>query len=294
MIGSAMAAIHLHFSKKRAQPVVTSFIYCALLFALESPATQAAAAVLPAVPVAAPVAAVPALAPTPVHAPVPAPKPLTLHEKVVGSLRAAGHYGAIAGLIDSLPTANSIVKTGVTLFAPNDNAFSNVAMNSSAVLLTLLGYHAAPKVYSYQGLLTLPAGTKVPTSTTDVVIVVTSNLQDAYKLDDSLIIDKNIFVDSTVAVHGIDSILDTAKYNKGAVAPEAAPAPVVNPISPIISSPPAPPVSDTPAPPAGDIPDGPSIEPSAPETTKTPNAASVTDMSVLCSVVMALIVCFLV
>jgi hypothetical protein len=102
----------------------TTFVYCALLLPLAlwsaSPATLAAAAAIPVAPVAAPV---PAIAPVPVHAPVPAPKPLTLHEKVVGSLRAAGHYGAIAGLIDSLPTAGTIVKTGMTLFAPNDNAF---------------------------------------------------------------------------------------------------------------------------------------------------------------------------
>jgi hypothetical protein len=278
-----------------AQTVFTTVIYCALVFPLArwsgSPAFLAAAAAVPVAPVAAPVAAVPAIAPAPapVHAPVPAPKPLTLHEKVVSSLRAAGHYGAIAGLIDSLPTANTIVKTGVTLFAPNDNAFSNVPMNSTDYLLTLLGYHATPKVYSYQGLLTLTDGTKVPTSAPNVDIVVTSNVQDSYKLDDSLIVDKDIFVDSTVAVHGIDSILNTAKYNKGAVAPEAAPAPV-NPISPIISSPPAPPVSDTPVPP-GDSSDGPSMEPSAPQTAKLPNAASVTSMSLLSSVVMAFLVC---
>lgn len=287
--------MNLHLSRMGAQTVFTTFIYCALLFPLArwsgSPAVLAAAAAVPVAPVAAPVAAVPAVAPAPVHAPVPAPKPLTLHEKVVGSLRAAGHYGAIAGLIDSLPTANSIVKTGVTLFAPNDNAFSGVLMNSSDFLLTLLGYHATPKVYSYQELLTLPAGTKVPTSAPNVAIVVTNSVQDSYKLDDSLIVDKDIFVDSTVAVHGIDSILDTAKYNKGAVAPEAAPAPV-NPISPIISSPPAPPVSDTPVPP-GDSSDGPSLEPSAPETAKNPNAASVTNMSLLSSIVMTFLVCLL-
>lgn len=282
-----MAVFNLLPSRTVAQTVFTTFIYCALLVPLtlwsESPATLAAAAAVPVAPVAAP-AAVPAIAP--VHAPVPAPKPLTLHEKVVTSLRAAGHYGAIAGLIDSLPAANTIVKTGMTLFAPNDNAFSNVQMNSSGYLLTLLGYHTAPKVYSYQELLNLPVGTKVPTSAPNVIIVITSSVLDAYKLDDSLIVDKDIFADSTVAVHGIDSILNTAKYNKGAVAPEAAPAPVTA-ISPIISSPPAPPGSDPSPVSPGDSSDGPSMSPSAPQTAKLPNAASITNASLLSCAVMA-------
>lgn len=282
-------AIIIHFPYRMGtQTLFTIFLCCALLFWSGLPTTlAAAAAAVPVGPVAAPVAPVPAIAPAPFHAPAPAPKPLTLHEKVVTSLRAAGHYGAIAGLLDSLPAANTIVKQGITLFAPNDNAFTNVQMNSSQILMTLLGYHAVPKVYSYQALLTLPAGTKLQSSTPNVVIVVTSSAADSYKVDDSLIVDEDIFADNTVAVHGIDSILDTAKYNKGAVAPEAAPAPVA-PISPIISSPPAPPSSDTPPVSPGDTSDGPDLAPSA-EQTANPNAAPITNASLLFNAVMAVL-----
>lgn len=230
---------------------VISMVGLALLFSFAS--GSRAAAVVPV--------------PAPVPAPAPAPKILTLHEKVVGSLRAAGHYGAIAGLLDSFP--DSIVKTGMTLFAPNDNAFSTVQMNSTKYLETLLSYHASTQVYSYQGLLSLPVGTKVQTSAPNVIIVVTSDTKGAYKLDDSTLVDPDIFADQTVSVQGIDSVLNTAKYNKGVVAPEAAPAPAIIALPP---SPPAPPGSD-PGTPGGDGSNGPGVSPSSPQTAN-PNAAS--------------------
>lgn len=252
-------AVTNHFPSKRgARPFLTSMVWFALLLPLAS----ASPSILAAVPVAAP-----AFAP----APAPASKLLTLHEKVVGSLRAAGHYGAIAGLLDSFP--DNLLKTGMTLFAPNDVAFSDVQMNSTKYMQTLLSYHASTHVYSYQALLNLPVGTKIQTSAANVVVVVTSATKGAYKLDDSLVVDPDIFTDQTISVHGIDSVLNTAKYNKGVVAPEAAPAPAIIARPPAVNpGPPAPPGSDggTSGAPAAD---GPGVSPSAAQTTN-PNDAS--------------------
>ncbi|KAG0562701.1 hypothetical protein KC19_9G166000 [Ceratodon purpureus] len=272
-----MAVMKLIPSKRKAHPCFTYMVCLSLLFsqlalARASPSIKAVGA---AVPVVAPAAA-PVVAPAAATAvPAPAPKILTLHEKVVGSLRAAGHYGAIAGLLDSFP--DNLIKTGMTLFAPNDNAFSNVQMNSTKYLQTLLSYHASTQVYSYQALLNLPVGTKVPTSAAGVVIVVTSATKGAYKLDDSTIVDPDVFTDQTISVHGIDSVLNTAKYNKGTVAPEAAPAPTIIALPPTINpGPPAPPGSDagTPGAPGADGTNGPSLSPTSSETTPDPNAAS--------------------
>lgn len=258
-----MAVIDLFPSKRRTQPSFMLTMCSALLFSLASasPSTRAAAVV----PVPAPTA-------TLVPAPAPAPKIQTLHEKVVGSLRAAGHYGAIAGLLDSFPDSN-IIKTGMTLFAPNDNAFSNVQMNSTTYLQTLLRYHASTQIYSYQGLLNLPVGTKMQTAAPNVVIVITSDTKGSYKLDDSTLVDPDIYTDQTISVQGIDSVLNTAKYNKGIVAPEAAPAPTIIALPPsVVAGPPSPPGTDsgTPGAPGSDGTDSPD---SAPQTTN-PNDAS--------------------
>ncbi|XP_024368879.1 uncharacterized protein [Physcomitrium patens] len=275
-----MAGVNLFPSLRGAQLVFNTMVCFTLLLplALGTVASEslvtAAASKVPAVPV-----------PAPVRAPAPAPKILTLHEKVVTSLRSAGHYGAIAGLLDSLPN-NNIIKTGMTLLAPNDNAFSNVLMNSTTYLTTLLTYHGAAKVYSYEGLLNLPVGTKIPSTAANVVIVVTSNSKGAYKLDDSQIVDPDIFVDNTVAVHGIDNVLNTAKYNKGVVAPEAAPAPVdASPIAPARAGPPAPPGSIVnPGGSGGDATDGPSYSPDSTPQLINPNGASVVPKSSLLDV----------
>lgn len=183
------------------------------------------------------VVAAPSPAPVTVPAPAPAPKVLTLHEKVVNALRAAGHYGAISGLLDSL--SDDIIKPGITLFAPEDAAFNGMPMNSSSLLTTTLNYHIASKVYTYQELQNLTLNTTIPTAAPGVNIVVTSVVKGGFKLDNAGIANPDLYSDGQVAVQGINAVFDTAKYNKGVVAPEAAPAPVsaVSPPAPAVGTP---------------------------------------------------------
>jgi hypothetical protein len=164
-----------------------------------------------------------------VPAPAPAPKkPLTLHEKVVAALRAAGHYGAISGLLDSLGE-NAVIKEGITFFAPDDGAFDGLNMNSSRLLTTTLNYHVSTSVYNYQALSNLPLNSTIATAAPNVVIVVTSTGSNGLRLDDVVISDPDLYSDGQAAVHGISSVLNTAKYNKGVVPPEAAPVPPAAP-----------------------------------------------------------------
>lgn len=173
------------------------------------------------------VAAVVAAAPKPLVAvptPAPVPKPVTLHDKVVAALRAANHYGAISGFLDSTP-ADSIIKEGTTLFAPDDGAFSGLNMNSSNLLLTTLDYHVATEVYNYNQLLTMGLNSTIQTAAPNVVIVVTSTGKNGLRLDNVAISDADIYTDGQVSVQGVAAIMDAAKYNKALVPPAAAPAP---------------------------------------------------------------------
>ncbi|XP_024391899.1 uncharacterized protein [Physcomitrium patens] len=220
-----MAGSHFFRPGANAWVLLASIVCCALLVSAEladdSP-TKAAIAAAPAPLIGAP-------APAPV---APPPKPLTLHEKVVAALRAAGHYGAISGLLDSLGEASSIIKEGVTLFAPDDGAFSGLNLNSSKLLMTTLDYHVATSVYNYNQLSTLPLNSTIKTSVPDVVILITSTGTSGLRLDNVAISDPDLYVDSQIAVHGISAVMDTAKYNKGVVPPEAAPAPLATNPSP--------------------------------------------------------------
>lgn len=172
---------------------------------------------------AAAIVAAPAPGPAIVPAPAPAPtKPLTLHDKVVAALRAVGNYGAISGLLDSLGE-NAVIKEGITFFAPDDAAFQGLNMNSSTLLMTTLDYHVSTSVYSYQALSNLPLNSTIQTAAPDVEIVITSTGKNGLRLDDVAISDPDIYNDGQVSVQGISSVLNTAKYNKGVVPPEAAP-----------------------------------------------------------------------
>jgi hypothetical protein len=174
-------------------------------------------------------AVVAAAAPTPllaVPAPAPAPKPVTLHDKVVAALRAANHYGALSGFLDSI-SASSIIKEGTTLFAPDDGAFSGLNMNSSNLLMTTLDYHVATEIYNYNQLSNMPLNATIQTSAPNVVIFVTSTGKNGLRLDNVAISDPDIYADGQVSVQGVSAIMDAAKYNKDLVPPAAAPAPLV-------------------------------------------------------------------
>lgn len=214
-------------------------MYGFLLFSVAQAGMHSAAAAIAAAPAPGPAVAIPAPAPAPT-------KPLTLHQKVVAALRAAGHYGAISGLLDSLGDG-VVIKEGITLFAPDDGAFSGLNMNSSSLLMTTLNYHVATSVYNYQALSNLPLNSTIQTAEPNVKIYITSTGTNGLRLDDIVIADQDMYSDSQVAVQGIIALLNTAKYNKGLVPPEAAPvggapsqAPgaITSPTAPTTDSPP--------------------------------------------------------
>ncbi len=167
----------------------------------------------------------PATAPLgPAKAPAPAPV-LTLHQKVVGALRAAGTFGAISGALDSL-TDNDPIKPSITLFAPEDSAFQGVPLNSSAAVSTLLNYHTAAGILTFQQLLTLAEGHRIQTVTTGISIVVVNNQASNYQVDNAHVTRPNLYNDGSVVVHGVDAIFDTRFYNTATLGPVPAPAPV--------------------------------------------------------------------
>lgn len=216
---------------------IAAALYGLLLVTATQAALHSEAAAIIAVPAPAPAPVVPRPA---VPAPAPAPKkPLTLHEKVVAQLRAAGHYGAISGLLDSLGE-NAIIQAGTTLFAPDDGAFDGLNMNSTSLLTTTLDYHVATAVYNYRALSNLPLNSTIPTAAPNVVIVVTSTGTNGLRLDDVTISDPDIYNDNQIAVQGISSVFNTAKYNKGVVPPQPSPVGVPAPAPGLITTPTAP------------------------------------------------------
>jgi hypothetical protein len=215
---------------------VVAAIYGILLISAAQADMHSAAAIT-AAPAPGPALAVPT--------PAPAPKPLTLHEKVVAALRALGSYGAVSGLLDSLGE-NAVIKEGITFFAPDDSAFNGLNMNSSKLLMTTLAYHVSTSVYNYQQLSSLPLNRTIQTAAPNVVIFITSTGTDGLRLDDVSISDPDIYNDGQVAVHGISSVFNTAKYNKGVVPPAASPLAATPAQAPALITTPTTPTSTSP------------------------------------------------
>jgi hypothetical protein len=164
----------------------------------------------------------PPQAPVPVTAPAPAPV-LTLSEKVVNALRAAGHYGAISGALESLPDIGQVIQPGTTFFAPDDAVSAGLPYNNSADMTQLLSYHTANQSYTFQDLLGLKVGDRIATVLTGISILVQSVAQNDYQLDNAIIVNPDLYTNNSVAVHGINAIFFTQYYNTATLGPVPAP-----------------------------------------------------------------------
>lgn len=163
----------------------------------------------------------------------------TLHQQVVTALRAAGRFGAVSGILDSLTNVDEIIKPDITLFAPDDTAFENVLMNSSSVLTTLLNYQTASRFYAFQDLMSLRAGDRIPTVTPGISILVVSVNGLNYRLDDAFVVAPDLYTNGTVvvAVHGVSAIFSTRQYNTATLGPVPAPAPIADAAAAATSAP---------------------------------------------------------
>jgi hypothetical protein len=164
----------------------------------------------------------PPQAPVPVTAPAPAPV-LTLSEKVVNALRAAGHYGAISGVLEGLTDIDQVIQPGTTFFAPDDVVSAGLPYNSSGDMMQLLSYHTANQSYTFQDLLGLKVGDRIATVSPGISILVESVGQNDYQLDNAIIVNPDLYTNNSVAVHGINAIFFTQFYNTATLGPVPAP-----------------------------------------------------------------------
>ncbi|CAM6101216.1 unnamed protein product [Calypogeia fissa] len=182
--------------------------------------------VVPQTPSASPRPSAGGVAPVPGEAPAPAgplqPEPQVTN--MIEALRDAGRFGAIAGLLDGLQMKSVTPMT--TWFLPNDQAFSDI--NYPKNVTTFLDYHVVRELLPFSRLLTLSIGTRIPTFLDKEVIVVTNNSQFNFSIDNAMMVVPDLYSDSTVAVHGINAVLDDASFN-GIARPPAAP--IVSPVA---------------------------------------------------------------
>lgn len=156
-------------------------------------------------------------------APLTPNRSMTQHQDVVGALRAAGgRYGRFAALLDSLQ--ETLIHEGITVFAPNDGALAELHnLNASKAVTQTLNFHTLTVQLPFSSLLRLKLGTRLPTPVTNVTILVTSIVASAYGVDNAVIVDPDLYTDATVAVHGVNAVLNTSAYNIQVPTPDTVP-----------------------------------------------------------------------
>lgn len=152
----------------------------------------------------------------PSHIPASVPSSLTppagypLLSGVIQSLRGA-QFRAFAGALESLH--GSVIRSGMTLFAPNDNSLSAVNIDAATVADVLMRLHAVNQgAFNFSELMTLSVGTRLMTLSR-FSVVITNNSANNFHVNNALITFPDVYSANGVAVHGINAVLDAYAYN---------------------------------------------------------------------------------
>ncbi|KAL2652798.1 hypothetical protein R1flu_020926 [Riccia fluitans] len=194
--------------------------------------------------------------------------------KITEALREAGQFGIVVGLLDGLQLWDITLMTSTTWLLPNDQAF--FGGNFPANWTKFIDYHVIQELLPYSRLASLGVGTRLPTFLGDETVVVSSNTVYNFSLNNAMVIVRDLYIDSTIAVHGINAVLDDVHFNDGAnFPPPDAKAPAGVPSPPPPAQGPSPGVS-SPAPAGTNISPLPQVPTSAsggPSSSPTPSKA---------------------
>lgn len=149
-----------------------------------------------------------------------------LHQEVVRVLQTA-QYMEFAALLDNM--TESVIRQGITVFAPSDGALSNFQMNKTEGLRVedVVRLHVITSIMPFSNLLRLEVGSRLTTEASNITIQVTSTSAVAYEMDDAVIVNPDLYTDATIAVHGINALFNTSKIidEDGANVPVTLPLP---------------------------------------------------------------------
>ncbi|XP_074365337.1 FAS1 domain-containing protein SELMODRAFT_448915-like [Apium graveolens] len=112
-------------------------------------------------------------------------------------------------------TTGPVLPVNATLFVPSNPAVLHLRHVEPAEFdKDLMSYHIIPQRLSFEDLLTLNLGTRLPTLLPSKSIIITSNSFDNFTVDDSRITHPNIYVSPKFAMHGIESTFNYGVYGE--------------------------------------------------------------------------------
>ncbi|XP_010460890.1 PREDICTED: uncharacterized protein LOC104741688 [Camelina sativa] len=112
------------------------------------------------------------------------------------------------------------IPLSATIFIPSDfdsadvssSASSSTGDNANNPLRLSVAYHIVPQRLSFSDLRLLKPLSRLPTLLPGNSIVVTNNSVSGYTLDGVLVSEPDLFISSSIALHGVASTLDYSRY----------------------------------------------------------------------------------
>ncbi|KAF3451196.1 hypothetical protein FNV43_RR07289 [Rhamnella rubrinervis] len=147
------------------------------------------------------------------HSPSPIPTPTsrpTTSSLAAGADRVLELERQLLNIILSGAVVNPVV-LNVTLFAPEND---DLIMSSDSDPFTL-PYHLLPQRLTFSDLQRFQANVRLPTLLPGKSILITGNSVSDYIVDGARVTQPDLYISSTLAVHGIEKILDYTVYGDG-------------------------------------------------------------------------------
>ncbi|KAL6201582.1 hypothetical protein ACLB2K_025295 [Fragaria x ananassa] len=125
---------------------------------------------------------------------------------IVDALIGSGDFGSWVNIITA---ANPLsLPLSATVFMPENPAVSRLPVADPF----LLPYHVVPQRLTFADLCLFKNSSRLPTLLPGKFIVVTSNTESNFTVDDATITQPDVYVTNNIVVHGVANVLDYSVY----------------------------------------------------------------------------------
>ncbi|KAL6197052.1 hypothetical protein ACLB2K_032665 [Fragaria x ananassa] len=154
--------------------------------------------------------------PPPPSPSLPPPPPATRAtaqqmNNIVDALIGSGDFGSWVNIITAANPLSLPLST--TVFMPENAAVSRLPVADPF----LLPYHVVPQRLTFADLRLFKNNSRLPTLLPGKFIVVTSNTESNFTVDDAAITQPDVYVTNNVVVHGVANVLDYSVYGVATV-----------------------------------------------------------------------------
>ncbi|KAL8033850.1 hypothetical protein ABFS82_13G184700 [Erythranthe guttata] len=160
---------------------------------------------------------------TPPSPATPAEIPQNQLDNIFDALISAGDFAGWTNLISS--TDSSSLPLTATIFIPSHDGIPSSPLSTANTITGmrlnpfLMAYHIVPHRLTFSDLQQFGTHTRLPTLLPDKYIIITNNSPTNFTVDDSQIVQADVFVNAAFSVHGIQKVLDYTLYAGNSILP---------------------------------------------------------------------------